>query len=241
MKPVLIIKTGSTSPSIAARHGDYEDWITSCMQVTKNNFFVVAPITGQSLPSPEEFSGVVITGSRSMVTEPEPWAKLTIRWLKEIVSNAIPILGICYGHQLIAHAMGGKVDYHSKGREIGTVEVTKKLIAKDDVLFRDLPPKFDVYVSHLQSVVRLPPEAKILASNDFDPHQAFVLYNHVWGVQFHPEFNEEIMRKHIFEQRTFLQNEGHNIAKLISSVRPCPSGRALLKKFYEIITKFDNS
>ena len=241
MKPILIIKTGSTSPTIAARHGDYEDWIISGMQIAEINFVVVAPFMGEPLPREKEFSGVVITGSRFMVTEPEAWTNETIRWLREAVSRPIPILGICYGHQLIAHAMGGKVDYHPKGREIGSVEVTKTLVAEDDLLFRDLPSKFDVYVSHLQSVLRIPPNSKVLASNGFEPHQAFVLNNHVWGVQFHPEFNENIMRESIIEQKDILQNEGYDIPQLISSLRPCPYGKFLLKRFSEIIIEFDKA
>ena len=235
MKPVLIIKTGNTFPSIAAEHGDFEDWIISGMRIAENDFSVVSPFMGQPLPGREEFSGIVITGSHSMVSEIQAWAEKVAAWLREVVSGSVPILGICYGHQLIAHAMGGKVDYHPKGREIGTVEVTRTTVAEDDLLFRDLPPVFDAYAAHAQSVVRLPPEAEILASNSFEPHHAFVLNNHVWGVQFHPEFNENIMRAYIIEQRDILQNEGHDISRMISSIRPCIYGESLLRRFCGII------
>ncbi len=241
MKPILIIKTGSTFPSIAARNGDFEDWIISGMRLSKDNVMIAAPFLGQSLPNQREVSGIVITGSHAMVSDANPWSLTIIDWLQKVSVTNIPVLGICYGHQLIAQALGGQVDFHPDGREIGTVKITTTAAAKNDPLFCDLPEKFNAYVAHAQSAVQLPERAKILATNSFEPHHAFVLDHHIWGLQFHPEFTEEIMRDYIFELQDTLQSEGYDISQLISSLHPSHYARSLLKRFYEIIVTIDST
>lgn len=234
MKPILIIKTGQTFPSLAAKYGDFEDWIISGMALTRDHFTVVAPFLSQPLPGASEISGVVITGSHAMVSDSEPWSVATAHWLRKIAETAIPVLGICYGHQLIADTLGGKVDFHPEGHEIGSVKITKTAAAAKDPLFCDLPQKLMVHVAHAQSVVTLPRQATLLAKNDFEPHHAFVIDNHIWGVQFHPEFNQEITQAYILELKEELQKKGLDAAQLISSLRPSCYGDLLLQRFYEI-------
>ena len=241
MKSILIVKTGSTFPTIAKKYGDFEDWIISRTQIPQNNFSIVSPFMGQPLPKQDDFAGIIITGSHSMVTEYETWGEHIAKWLPKAVETGVPILGICYGHQLLAHAMDGKAGFHPNGLEIGTVEVSKSRSANNDLLFSDLPTSFEVQVNHTQSVLRLPPKAKILASNAFEPHQAFVLQKHAWGVQFHPEFNQDIMKCYIMEQKDLLLAEGYDIDQLMSAVRPSLFGEAILSRFCEIALQADKA
>ena len=234
MKPILIIKTGQTFPSIAEKYGDFENWIMSGMGQTRDHFTIVAPFLSQPLPAANEISGVVITGSHAMVSDAEPWSVKTAEWLKKIAATNIPVLGICYGHQLIAAALGGEVDFHPRGREIGSVKITKMAVAGKDPLFCDLPRKLMVHVAHAQSVITLPKQVNLLAKNDFEPHHAFVIDNHIWGVQFHPEFTTEITKAYILELKEELQKEGLDAAQLISSLLPSRYGDFLLQRFYEI-------
>jgi len=241
MKSILIVKTGSTFPTIAKKYGDFEDWIISGTQIPQNNFSIVSPFMGQPLPKQNAFAGIIITGSHSMVTGYETWSENIAKWLPNAVEIGIPILGICYGHQLLAHAMGGRAGFHPNGFEIGTVKVSKTRFANDDLLFCDLPASFEVQVNHTQSVLRFPREAKILASNTFEPHQAFVLQKHAWGVQFHPEFNQDIMKCYIMEQKDLLLAKGYDIDQLMSAVRPSLFGEVILKRFCEIALEADKA
>ena len=234
MKPILIIKTGRTFPTIATRFGDFEDWIISGMTLPDDHFTVVSPFLAQQLPPANEISGVVITGSHAMVSDAEPWSVTTGNWLKKIATTRIPVLGICYGHQLIAEAFGGEVDFHPGGREIGTVKISKTVTAEKDPLFSALPETLMVHVAHAQSAITLPERAKLLAKNDFEPHHAFVIDNHIWGVQFHPEFTTEITEAYILELESTLQKEGFDIPQLIASLSPSHYGDTLLRRFYEI-------
>ena len=234
MKPLLIVKTGETFPAIAARYGDFEDWIISGIALPRDQFLIVSPFLSQPLPAVTEISGVIITGSHAMVSDAEAWSVKTANWLREIAPTKIPILGICYGHQLIAEALGGKVDFHPGGREIGTVKIAKTAAADNDPLFCGLPEDLMVHVAHAQSVIKLPPQATLLASNSFEPHHAFVLDNHIWGVQFHPEFTEDITKAYLLELKMTLQDEGFDISQLLSSLRPSQCRGIFLRKFYEI-------
>ena len=101
-----------------------------------------------------------------MVTDNLPWSIKTEQWIQEASHVKIPILGICYGHQLIAKALGGKVEDNPNGKEIGTVKIYTSSEIKKDRLFSDAPLTFEAHVTHMQSVLTLPKGATTLAFND---------------------------------------------------------------------------
>ena len=138
-------------------------------------------------------AGVVITGSHDMVTERQPWSEQAAAWLPGLVERGIPTLGICYGHQLLAHALGGEVGDNPNGREFGTVTVDLEAEAADDPLLGGLPARLPVQVCHTQSALTLPAGARRLAHGSRDANQAFVVGEAAWGVQFHPEFDAEVV------------------------------------------------
>ncbi|MEL7568807.1 MAG: gamma-glutamyl-gamma-aminobutyrate hydrolase family protein [Bacillota bacterium] len=145
-------------------------------------------------PAPEldDVSAIIITGSHSMVTDQDDWSMALCAWLRSHRSKCIPTLGICYGHQLISQAFGGQVDYYPQGKELGTVSIQLTEAGISDPLLGVLPRSFLGHVAHSQTVLQLPPGARILAKNDFEQHHAFVLDDCIWGVQFQPEFNAGI-------------------------------------------------
>jgi GMP synthase (glutamine-hydrolysing) len=141
------------------------------------------------------------------------------------------VLGICYGHQLLAHALGGEVGYHPGGLEIGTVEVTRNPHAADDVLLGALPGRFAAQVVHHQSVRALPPGAVPLAGNAHEPHHAYRIGERAWGVQFHPEFSADAMRCYIDTLAPSLSDAGRDVQALRTGVRDTPDAAALLGRF----------
>lgn len=235
MKPILIIKTGHTVQTAYAKVGDFERWIISSMQAEANNFKVVEVYKDEKLPSVDEVCGAVITGSPAMVTDRLEWSEYTAEWLCQAVKYQLPILGICYGHQLLAHALGGRVDFNPLGREIGTTMVSPVAASSDDVLFSDIAKPFAVHVSHMQSVIELPSNATILASNDFDPHHAVKFSKLCWGMQFHPEFEEVAMKSYIEERQEDLIEEGMDVEALLADVKPTPVAQKLLVDFYKLV------
>ncbi len=235
MKSVLIIKTGEKIPQLATIPGDYEDWIAVGMGLSVDEVTVVAPYRGETLPAVDTISGAVITGSAAMVTDHDEWIESSASWLRKAVDQGLPVLGICFGHQLLAYALGGKVDYNPAGVEVGSLNISLKAVAQQDPLLSALPETFTAQLSHRQSVRHLPEDAILLASSDMEPHQAFVYGDRAWGVQFHPEFDEAIVRHFIDYYRLQLQQEGGDSDALIAARRPSPHSRALLARFAAII------
>lgn len=236
MRTILIVKLGSTLPWVSRKHGDFEDWIKSGLGLSSNGTRVVEVCQGDDLPDPQQLSGVVLTGSHAMVTDREDWSERTAAWIPRVVRAEVPLLGICYGHQLLARAMGGTVGQNPLGSQFGTVEVRLQEPASLDSLFGGFSSILRAHTCHVQSVLALPPGAKLLASSDRDPHQAFSLGPVAWGVQFHPEFKAEIVGSYVKECSDMLRTEGLDPDSLLHTITDTPDSEALLRRFGEIIT-----
>ena len=233
---VVIVKTGSTEPSIRARRGDFEDWIAVGMSFAPDELLVVDVRGGESLPDSPSVGGVVITGSASFASEREPWSLATEKWLKPIVELGTPVLGICYGHQILAQALGGIVGRNPRGREMGTVSVDLGgPVRAEDPLLGHLPESVLVQTTHVESVLRLPQGAERLGSNAADENHAFSYGPRAWGVQFHPEFDADVMRGYLEDRAEVLREEGFDPAQLAADTRDSPHGTAVLRRFGEIV------
>ena len=231
MKPLLLVTTGSPSERVIRGHGDFEDWFLRGLGLPREAVRAIRVDRGASLPSPKEFSGAVVTGSSAMVTDREPWSERTAGWLGEAVASGLPVLGVCYGHQLLAHALGGTVGDNPRGREIGTIRIRLLPPAGDDPLLAGLPPEIAVQATHLQSVLELPPGAVRLAASGLDPVHAFRYGASAWGLQFHPEFRAAAMRSYIEEKRQVLAAEGLDPDGLLAGVADSPWGDLILNRF----------
>ena len=234
MKPILIVKTGGTYPDMAARFGDFEDWFLRRLDQASQPVEIACPQDREELPPLEPLGGVIITGSHDMVTERLPWSENTALWVKEAVDREIPVLGVCYGHQLLAHALGGVVGDNPRGKEFGTVPVRLSGRANADRLFQGLPDVFDAQACHTQSVLQLPAGATLLASSDMDAHHAFSVGKCAWGVQFHPEFNAEVLRHYIRRFADDLAAQGIEVNGLLEGVRETPISEGMLRRFQKL-------
>jgi GMP synthase (glutamine-hydrolysing) len=234
-KPLLIMKTGNTITSLQKQGVDFEDWFCAGLGLTSQEVVVVSVHEGQPLPAADSVSALVITGSPAYVTDLEEWNFSAAEFIKKAYSKQIPMLGVCYGHQLIAWAFGGKVDFHADGREIGTVSLDLSGAAQSDPLFQGLPSVIAVNVSHQQSVIELPAAAVRLASNEFDPNHGFRLGESTWGVQFHPEFSRKITQAYILARQIDIDAEGLDARALHDAVLDTPESSDILRRFMLIV------
>ena len=230
--PLLILKTGSAHAHIREVMGDFDDWIATGLRAGGATAVETHDAQSGTLPRPPgDYAGVVLTGSHAMVSEREPWSEALVPWLQAAVAAGTPVLGICYGHQLLAHALGGEVAHHPEGVEIGTVSVQRHAAAAQDPLLGDLPDAFDAQATHWQSVRRLPPGAVLLAGNAFEPHHAFRVGRNAWGVQFHPEFSDEALRSYLDGLGPVLAREGRDAQQIAAALRPTPEAASVLPRF----------
>ena len=117
---ILILKTGESLPPIRARRGDFDDWIRDGLGGVLP--VRVLDVRREEAPrDPAAFAGVVVTGSPANVTDATPWIGAAAKWLARAAKTEVPILAICFGHQLLATALGGWAGWNRSGRNIGTL------------------------------------------------------------------------------------------------------------------------
>lgn len=235
MSRVLVLKTGTTLPELRARRGDYEHWIVAGMGLGLGDVDVVPVYEGAELPAPDAPSGVVVTGSSAMVSQREPWSERAAGWLARAVAAGTPVLGICYGHQLLAHALGGRVAPNPRGREIGTVAIRLLAESADDPLLGPLPSPVLLQATHVESVLELPDGALRLAESAGDPNHVFRVSERAWGVQFHPEFDADVIAGYLAARRELIRDEGLDPEALERDVRDSPEGPRLLARFTALL------
>jgi GMP synthase (glutamine-hydrolysing) len=234
---LLVIKTGTALPALVSRRKDFETWICTGLGIRVDETQLVNVYLDEPLPPVREVAGAVITGSSSMVTDRAPWSERTAEWLREAVQVELPVLGICFGHQLLAHALGGVVDYNPLGRHIGTVDVALCDEARGDALFGAFRESLHLPVSHRQAVVKLPQGAVLLASAALDPNHAFRVGQCAWGVQCHPEFDANIVRGYIEARRDDMLRERIDASSLWDSAIDSADGTILLRRFADVVRK----
>jgi GMP synthase (glutamine-hydrolysing) len=190
---LLIVKAGSTARDVQRRHGDYDRWFRDAL-AEHDLAFDVCDAARSAIPEPTSHAGVLVTGSPGSVLAPEPWMAALASFLRRAEHLGVPLLGVCFGCQMLAQARGGRVVRSPEGFEIGAVEVALTGAARIDALFEGLPSPLPVLATHEDRVETLPPGGVLLAGNARAPIQAFRAAERVWGVQFHPEAAPGILR-----------------------------------------------
>ncbi|KCZ51104.1 type 1 glutamine amidotransferase [Hyphomonas pacifica] len=188
---LTIIETGLLPEAI--RH-DFEDYPAMFRRLIGAadpdlQYETVSVIKGRALPDPSRLDAVLITGSPAGVYDSDPWIAPLMQFIREAAGAGVPQVGICFGHQVMAEALGGKVIKSPKGWGIG--RHTYEMKACPDWIGEACPATISVPVSHQDQVVALPPGAGVLAASEFTPYAA-IDYGAVPAMSFqcHPEFNE---------------------------------------------------
>jgi GMP synthase (glutamine-hydrolysing) len=234
-KQIALIKTGCTIEQIKPRHGDFEAWFAEGLGVF--DLLQIDVFRYQALPEPDTLAGIVITGSPAMVSARQDWSEYTAAWLRTAVRTNIPVLGVCYGHQLLAHALGGLVGPNPRGRQIGTVRVHLIDYKQYNPLLGHLPKSFPAQSSHSEIVLELPAGAESLATSPLDDNFAIRFAENAWGVQFHPEFSAPVTSDYIRYRADALIAEGMDPRELLASVTQTEEAKTVLQSFAGLVQK----
>lgn len=229
MAPLCILVTGDPVARTQERVGGFANLVRARLQGAWDGGFVdVDARTGESLPDSSQFAGLIVTGSASSVTERAPWILRTEEYLARAVRAGHPVLGICFGHQLLGQALGGLVEKNPRGREMGTVKFE---IVADDPIWDPSVALALAHATHMDSVTVLPPGARLLATTALEPHAAVRFGERAWGVQFHPEFDEQVMTEYIETRSQLLADEGRDPAAMLRGIGAAVAGSAVLRRF----------
>ncbi len=190
---VLVVQTGSTNPAVIATHGDYDGWFVRFLEDAGARPSVVRAFSKDTLPMMEGWDGLLLTGSPLSVRDEAPWMGALAAWTLR-ASERMPVLAVCFGHQLIGEALGGRVEANPRGGEYGTISVGLTEAGRADPLFEGLPDTLRVQSTHRDILVRPPEGAVLLGGNENTAWQSFAWGRRLRAVQFHPEMSEAAMR-----------------------------------------------
>lgn len=186
-------------PEMLPIAGSYQDMFTALFAGRPEIELVPYDLLEGEYPqNPSECDGWISTGSKWSVTDDEPW----IHWLEGFVRllhrEGSPHVGVCFGSQMIAHALEGEVTLQAAGWGVGVTETN--VTGHADWM---MPPhgSFQVVVSYQDQITRLPPDSVVLASTDHCPVSMFTMGDHFLGIGGHPEIPIPYIRALIESRR----------------------------------------
>jgi GMP synthase-like glutamine amidotransferase/uncharacterized membrane protein YkvA (DUF1232 family) len=190
-----ILITDRVRDELIGQHGDYPDMFENLLLGTNNKVDISRFYVQKSLPDKVDCDGYIITGSRHSVYDDLPWIVELVGFIREALSAGKKIIGVCFGHQLMAHHFGGLVEKFEKGWAVG-VHKSEIILEQPWMKSSDgqSSPEFSLISSHQDQVVRMPSNAHLYATNDFCPIAGFIVGHQVMTVQGHPEFDKEYAR-----------------------------------------------
>lgn len=197
---LLIVVCGNAPSNIAQSHGDYLTWF----QRGLGDRVSLVPwniLTNDTQPALEDYEGVVITGTPASLTQPEPWMEVAVECIRNASESKIPLLGVCFGHQLVGAAFGAPTVLAAGDGEHGSLPITLSPAGREDPLFKGLPCTFEAQFSHYDKVdeqaVAFSNGLRVLASSSHTPVQALAAGEYIRSVQFHPEFSRDVMARYL--------------------------------------------
>jgi len=199
MTRIAVIETGPVIDSLKAEYGTYPDMFRQLLGNADPSLDIstVSLIDGEPLPACNACDGYLITGSRYGVYENHPWIAPLKKFIRDVGAADRAMVGICFGHQIMTEAYGGRVEKSAKGWGVGqhTYRIT------DRPWMLDAMPQIEVLAMHQDQVVEPPRDAALIAGWDFCEYGGFQFGPKAVSFQFHPEFTPTFLHDLIASRR----------------------------------------
>ncbi|GAA3543395.1 type 1 glutamine amidotransferase [Zobellella aerophila] len=183
---LCVIENGLVPEDLQGSFASYpamiERWLVPALPEAR--FSQVSPVTGEPLPDPLAFDGYILTGSRHSCYEGAAWMEALLRFLQRLRELQRPVFGICFGHQIMADAYGGRTRKAEQGWGLGAQQYHYP---------EEGPTAGAAFVFHQDQVVELPPEARVLGGSGHCRHGVLSYPFPALSVQYHPEFTTDYM------------------------------------------------
>lgn len=193
-----ILQADSVLDQFQPDHGNYPGMIAEILGQAATELNVEAEFRSYDVEHgsyPEvidECDGYVITGSKKSVYDVEPWIADLKEYTRELHAVEKKLVGLCFGHQLVAEALGGKTLGAEAGWCVGIHD--HKVIQSRWFMDAEELELFTLIVSHKDQVIHLPEGAQLLASAEQCPNSMYCIGDHIFTMQGHPEFSQEYSR-----------------------------------------------
>lgn len=188
---LTIVQTGAVPAPLQPRFSAYPLMFRRMFDQTGGSFSYedVNVEQGEALPDPGGLEGIVITGSPAGVYEDHPWLPPLRAFIRAAYAAGTPMVGICFGHQIMAGALGGVVHKSDRGWGLGRHDYR---VHQRPAFMADAPERFAVACSHQDQVLIPPPEADVILASDFTPNAGlFYKSGRALSFQPHPEFEDD--------------------------------------------------
>ncbi|MBT3437044.1 MAG: amidotransferase [Oceanospirillaceae bacterium] len=188
---ICILHIGFANPAVTSKHQPspvrFQNLLGPFMPETR---WQVINCVEDALPTDTSlFDGYLITGGKYSVFEDLPWQYQLFDFIRSVHANKVPLAGICYGHQAIAHALGGEVERFIGGWGVGINQLQTTQLPK---WMQPQPAQLDLLAMHQDQVTQLPPHCDVFLSSDFCPISGFYQAHRLFAIQQHPEFTPEL-------------------------------------------------
>ena len=198
----------------------------------KNAFNKAAPY-----PETRDVQAIILGGSGDTHAGDEnlPWYESLMAYIQKAIDNNIPVLGICFGHQLLGRLYGARIVCDPAQKELGSIAIRLNEEGQQDALFKGATDPLYSIAGHNDSVVNLPPRLHVLASSDACPIQAFKVNGHsVWGLQFHPELTEQDFKARVEYYKDHYVSKGDAFESIVQRGTIPTNDHVILKNFYAV-------
>lgn len=184
-----ILQCDDVAQDLRDIHGNYPDmFIALLRKVMPDLRFEIWRCHDGDIPTTTDgVDAWLITGSKYGANDPEPWIEQLSVFIRRVHEQQRPMVGVCFGHQLLAHALGGAVRTHPEGWGVG---VSTNQVQEQEPWMQPWTPTLNILVSHQDQVSQLPAQSKVLASSDFCPFYMIQVDDTTLGIQGHPEFSK---------------------------------------------------